>query len=209
MFLLNHRFFELFKALFSSFFSFKFLLLFVMFTMSLSPANIAHCLELSFAWDANTESDLAGYRVFYRQEGQNYDYNNPVWETIETTCTIYNLDGNTTYYFVSRAYDIYDNESLNSVELRYEPAISNPVVTTSSGGGGGCFIATAAFGSKFEKHVQILRQLRDVYLLPYRIGHAFVNAYYKYSPPVADFIAAHDTLRTMVRWSLLPLAGLG
>ena len=88
----------------------------------LSPATVAHGLDLSFAWDANTEPDLAGYRVFYRQEGQNYDYNNPAWEGTETNCTIAGLDDNTTYYFVSRAYDTYDNESENSVELSYNPA---------------------------------------------------------------------------------------
>jgi len=69
----------------------------------------------------------------------------------------------------------------------------------------GCFIATAAFGSKFEKHVQLLRRFRDFYLMPNSIGRAFVKAYYKYSPPMADFIAKHDILRTMVRWSLAPL----
>ena len=69
----------------------------------------------------------------------------------------------------------------------------------------GCFIATAAFGSKFEKHVQLLRRFRDFYLMPNSIGRAFVQAYYKYSPPMADFIAKHDILRTMVRWSLAPL----
>ena len=69
----------------------------------------------------------------------------------------------------------------------------------------GCFIATSAFGSKFEKHVQLLRRFRDFYLMPNRIGRIFVKAYYKYSPPMADFIARHDILRTMVRWSLAPL----
>ena len=69
----------------------------------------------------------------------------------------------------------------------------------------GCFIATAAFGSKFEKHVQLLRRFRDFYLMPNSIGRTFVKAYYKYSPPMADFIAKHDTLRTMVRWGLAPL----
>ena len=69
----------------------------------------------------------------------------------------------------------------------------------------GCFIATAAFGSKFEKHVQLLRRFRDFYLMPNNIGRIFVKAYYKYSPPMADFIARHDILRTMVRWSLAPL----
>ncbi len=82
------------------------------------------------------------------------------------------------------------------------------IASSGSGGGGGCFIATAAFGSKFEKHVRLLRRFRDLYLLPHSLGRAFVNAYYRYSPPVADIIADHDTLRAMVRWSLLPLVGL-
>ena len=85
---------------------------------------------------------------------------------------------------------------------------SYTVTGSSSGGGSGCFIATAAFGSKFEKHVRLLRRFRDLYLMPFKIGRVFVNAYYRYSPPVAKFIADHDILRTMVRWSLIPLIGL-
>jgi len=204
MFSFGHKLFELFKSTFSSLVSFKVLLLFIIF---ISPANVAHCLDLSFAWDANTEPDLAGYRVFYRQEGQNYDYNNPVWETIETTCTIFGLDNNTTYYFISRAFDIYGNESDNSVELCHGAGIK-AYSSGGGGGGGGCFIATAAFGSKFEKHVRLLRRFRDLYLLPHSVGRAFVNAYYRYSPPVADVIAHHPPLRAMVRWSLLPLVSL-
>jgi hypothetical protein len=72
----------------------------------------------------------------------------------------------------------------------------------------GCFIATAAFGSKFEKHVQLLRRFRDFYLMPNKIGRTFVKAYYKYSPPMAEFIAKHDSLRAMVRISLLPVVGV-
>jgi hypothetical protein len=204
MFSLSHRFFEPFKALFLSCFSFKVLLLFILLIMSLPPAKTAHCLELSFVWDANTESDLAGYRVFFRQKGQNYNYNNPAWKGTETTCTINSLDNNTTYYFVSRAYDIYDNESLNSVELRYE----NGIITSSGGSGGGCFIATAAYGSPLEPHVTLLRQFRDRFLLPHAAGRTFVRLYYAYSPPLADFISGHERLRMIVRWSLLPLVGL-
>jgi len=83
--------------------------------------------------------------------------------------------------------------------------VSTGINSGGSGGGGGCFIATAAFGSKFEKHVQLLRRFRDLYLLPHSLGRAFVNAYYRYSPPMADAIAKHDMLRMMVRWSLAPL----
>jgi hypothetical protein len=79
---------------------------------------------------------------------------------------------------------------------------------TTSGGGGGCFIATAAYGSYFEDHVMILRQLRDDILLHSGIGRAFVAVYYRTSPPIADFIADHDALRAMVRWSLAPVVGL-
>ena len=81
-------------------------------------------------------------------------------------------------------------------------------ITSGVSGGSGCFIATAAFGSKYENHVQLLRRFRDLYLLPNRIGRAFVKTYYKYSLPMADFISKHDTLRTMVRFSLIPLLGM-
>jgi hypothetical protein len=84
---------------------------------------------------------------------------------------------------------------------------SYAVTGSSSSGGSGCFIATAAFGSKFEKHVQLLRRFRDLYLMPFSIGRAFVNTYYRYSPPVAEFIVDHDILRSIVRWSLMPLIG--
>ncbi|MCP4669661.1 MAG: fibronectin type III domain-containing protein [Desulfobacula sp.] len=77
------------------------------------------------------------------------------------------------------------------------------------GGGGGCFIATAAFGSPMEKHVQILKDFRDQYLLKSTPGRAFVKAYYKYSPPIADVIARHKLLRAMVRIGLMPLIFFG
>jgi YVTN family beta-propeller protein len=76
------------------------------------------------------------------------------------------------------------------------------------GGGGGCFIATAAFGSYMEPHVKILRDFRDACLLTNRAGQSFVRLYYKYSPPVADFIADHEGLKTVVRYALYPLVGL-
>ena len=71
-----------------------------------------------------------------------------------------------------------------------------------------CFIATAAFGSSMEPHVKTLRDFRDVFLLTNKPGQYFVQTYYKYSPPLADFIAKNDTRRAVVRWSLLPLVGM-
>jgi len=88
------------------------------------------------------------------------------------------------------------------------PNFSNPVNNTSAstgGGGGGCFIATAAYGSLLEPHVNILRDFRDRFLIRNTPGKSFVNLYYKYSPPLADFIAKYDHLRMMVRMTLFPL----
>lgn len=78
----------------------------------------------------------------------------------------------------------------------------------SDGGGGGCFIATAAFGSALQPQVALLRQFRDQMLLPNALGQAFVQFYYTYSPPIADFIAAHEGLRAIVRVCLYPVIGV-
>ena len=68
-----------------------------------------------------------------------------------------------------------------------------------------CFIATAAFGSKFSWPVEMLRHFRDQYLLSNAAGTAFVKFYYQNSPPIAAVIANNPTLKTMVRVLLAPL----
>jgi hypothetical protein len=83
---------------------------------------------------------------------------------------------------------------------------SSPSADT--GSSGGCFIATAAYGSKMEPHVKLLRDFRDKFLLNNALGKGFVRSYYTYSPPIADFISKHDHLRTIVRVSLLPVVGM-
>ena len=87
----------------------------------------------------------------------------------------------------------------------YEPGPGGGEGITSSLGLGKCFIATAAYGSPLHPYVRILRDFRDKYLMPGRIGRKIVDLYYKYSPFVANFIAKHKVLKVMVRINLLPL----
>jgi len=57
----------------------------------------------------------------------------------------------------------------------------------------------------FKPHVKILRDFRDKYLFSSCVGRMLVKCYYKYSPPIAEFIIEHETLKTVVRVSLIPL----
>jgi uncharacterized membrane protein YgcG len=75
------------------------------------------------------------------------------------------------------------------------------------GGGGGCFIATAAYGSPMAPQVQLLRDVRDRFLLPHAVGRAMVTFYYTVSPPIADVIAGSEILGGIVRVGLVPVVG--
>ena len=85
------------------------------------------------------------------------------------------------------------------------PAATAATTTSSSGGGNTCFIATAAYGSYLDPHVAALRAFRDRRLLTCGPGRAFIAFYYKHSPPVAEFIAQHESVRAVTRWALAPV----
>ena len=71
-----------------------------------------------------------------------------------------------------------------------------------------CFIASAAYGKSSHPHVEILRDFRDVYLMRSPLGRKMVEAYYRYSPDVADIISKHVILRMAVRIHLVPVVAL-
>jgi hypothetical protein len=56
--------------------------------------------------------------------------------------------------------------------------------------------------------VRYLRAFRDQYLLTSKLGRWFVEQYYRFSPPLADQLRAHDGWRALVRAVLSPLVAL-
>lgn len=70
-----------------------------------------------------------------------------------------------------------------------------------------CFIATASYGQD-SGEVGLLCKFRDECLLTNPLGTAFVNAYYKLSPPIADFIRESEPLKAAVRVGLKPLVAI-
>jgi len=72
----------------------------------------------------------------------------------------------------------------------------------------GCFIATAAYGTPMAEQIQILREFRDEYLLTNPVGQALVDLYYRVSPPVAQFITEHPSLKPIVRAVLVPAVAI-
>ena len=128
----------------------------------------------------------------------------------DTTVTL----GESYYYcYRVRAYNTYGDSGYSNQDTAYRYRAASqpaPFILEDSGAtdSNACFIATAAYGSSVEPHVKILREFRDRFLLGNPMGKAFVDFYYEHSPPIADFIAIHTSLRQAVRWSLLPLIGL-
>ena len=72
----------------------------------------------------------------------------------------------------------------------------------------GCFIATAAYGTPMAEDIQVLREFRDEYLLTNPLGQALVGIYYRVSPPMAEFITEHTSLKPVVRAGLLPVVAM-
>ena len=78
-----------------------------------------------------------------------------------------------------------------------------------SGNGGGCLIATAAYGSEMSPQVQLLREIRDNQLMNTEAGSAFMstfnNAYYSFSPAIADMEREHPMFKEAVKLGLTPM----
>jgi hypothetical protein len=99
--------------------------------------TIAQMAEVTLAWDPNDPAPDF-YCLFMRTEGQSYNYEQPCWSGKGTLTTVYNLDYDTTYYFVVRA-QIGDSQSSDSNEISFRASspVSETYTITSSNGNNG------------------------------------------------------------------------
>ena len=88
--------------------------IFVLMSVSYSPAA-----DKVFTWDANTESDLAGYHLYQASTAGQYTIGSGWIANIPagTETVTYNVTPDGTYYFVLTAYDVNGNESGTSNEV--------------------------------------------------------------------------------------------
>jgi hypothetical protein len=123
------------------------LALVVFISIVFSPSVASAVTDVTLQWNPSNGAD--GYRLFCREEGQNYNYGSPDWEGAETTGIIYGLNEFKTYHFVVRAYNQY-GESGDSLPATYAP-ISNPSISLIPGSlSNSCREGTNASGQTFS-----------------------------------------------------------
>jgi hypothetical protein len=91
-------------------------------------ASNALAAQATLAWDPNTESDLAGYKVHYGTISGSYTVHTDVHNV--TTYSVTGLTAGQTYYFAATAYDASGNESGYSNPVSYAVPGANGAPTT-------------------------------------------------------------------------------
>lgn len=104
----------------------KYFLFGVLLIICIAVASVSYggVFPITLAWEGCNDSSIS-YLLFRRAEGEQYDYNNPIWANFETTCTV-DIPYDEVSYFVVRAFDAEDGtESADSNEVKYTPEDSD------------------------------------------------------------------------------------
>lgn len=177
------------KLVHKSYFLFAFFLAAILCCLQ----NLSYADDITLKWAPNTESDLAGYKIYYKKGSSGMPYDgvdidqgsSPIYLTIDDPNDPYyvdpdypellltGLDENDDYFLVVTAID--NEEPYN------ESGFSNEVSTIESSGGGGsvsvsggssssssCFIASSSLSSEtdcYENHF-----ILSAYLIVVLIG---------------------------------------
>lgn len=111
----------------------------IIFTYSLASPGSASAAQATVAWDPETGTSVAGYKVYWGTVSRNYS-----WYADAATQTSYavpSLSQGATYYFAATAYDAAGNQSGYSNEIAYTvPSACTYAISPASqsiGAGGG------------------------------------------------------------------------
>ncbi|MDD2897080.1 MAG: S8 family serine peptidase [Desulfuromonadaceae bacterium] len=164
----------------------------IMQNITISSSTVSGVAPLTVELNATVQSDASILKY-------EWDFGDGVFRELQgvSSYATHTFDTADTYVVRVRTVDNAGDTGIGSITITVAPL-------TSTGNGSGCFIATAAYGSYLHPHVHLLRDFRDQQLLTNRIGQSFVRLYYRLSPPIAHFIAKHESLRIIFRAILTP-----
>jgi hypothetical protein len=111
------------------------------FMLLLALIAQAQAAQVTLAWEANTEPDLAGYKLYYGTSPGSYSNSTPLG--LVTTHTVTPLSDGVAYYFALTAFNSAGLESNKSNEVSYTPSVAQFTLTVAkSGTGTGTVTAT-------------------------------------------------------------------
>jgi len=108
------------------------------------------------------------------------------------------------YQFAHWSGDVYAIADVNAASTTITMDSSYSVTANFEKTSSPCCAVTVAYGSPIAYEIQVLRDFRDQYLLTNPLGKSVVELYYTLSPPVAQFLTEHASLKPIVRAGLSP-----
>jgi hypothetical protein len=110
----------------------------IIFLLCITVAAPGHAMDVTLAWDANDEADLAGYKIYYdTHSGPPYSNTMTVPLALQSfnpdspQYTVQGLTNGVKYYFVATAYSTEGVESDYSNEVYNDISASNPAPSVS------------------------------------------------------------------------------
>ncbi len=105
----------------------KMTLSFLLLFSTLLFCKVGSAAQIKLAWDANTESDVAGYKIYYGTSPKSYSASVDVGNV--TSYHLTGLKGGQTYYLTVTAYNTSRSESSYSGEVSGVATEPTPPVT--------------------------------------------------------------------------------
>ena len=82
-------------------------------------AYIVFAADVTLTWDANTEDDIAGYKIYQGEASGDYSVIKDCGIPVNLQCVMGDLEEMKNYFFAATAYDTSANESGFSNEVVY------------------------------------------------------------------------------------------